>query len=252
MQVIIIEDEKPAAEKLKKALLQYDPAIEVLQMSASVREAAEWLRQHPCPDLIFMDIELTDGLSFRIFDTFTPSCPVIFITAYDEYWQEAFGYNGIDYLLKPIRQEKLVNALNKYKRLQKHFTTNYATLLREWQAIGQNNGYRQRFLVKKGIEWITIQTAEIAYCYSAYKLVFLIERTGQKHIVDKSLNDLEKELDPALFFRVNRKYLVNIHQVRKIKALLKGKLLLDLSPKSGEEILVSQERAGAFKIWMGN
>lgn len=252
MQVMIVEDEKPAAEKLKKALLQYDPAIEVLEIAASVLTAAEWLLQHPCPDLILMDIELTDGLSFRIFDSVTPSCPVIFITAYDEYWQKAFGYNGIDYLLKPIRQEKLVGALDKYKRLQKHFTTNYAAVFREWQAIAQNSGYRQRFLVKKGIEWITVRTAEIAYCYSAYKLVFLIERSGQKHIVDKSLNDLEKELDPALFFRVNRKYLVNIHQVGKIKGLLKGKLSLDLNPKSGEEIVVSQERASAFKIWMGN
>ncbi|HMH21464.1 MAG TPA: LytTR family DNA-binding domain-containing protein [Puia sp.] len=106
--------------------------------------------------------------------------------------------------------------------------------------------------MKKGIDLVTIKTTEIAYCYSAYKLVFLIEHTGQKFIVDRSLNDLEKELDPGLFFRVNRKYLVNIHHVRRIKALVKGKLSLDLNPATGEEIVISQERAPAFKIWMGN
>jgi two-component system LytT family response regulator len=253
MKILIIEDEKPAVEKLKKALFQYDGEMEVLGTPASVQEATSWLRENPVPDLIFMDIELTDGLSFRIFESVIPSCPVIFVTAYDEYWQEAFEYNSIDYLLKPIRPEKLENAINKYKRLRQHFTLqSQVHLFREWQALTRTNGYRQRFLVKKGMEWTAVPTAEIAYCYSAYKLVFLLNAAGQKFILDRSLNELEKELDPAVFFRVNRKFLVNIHHVRKIKALLKGKLSLSLSPEAGEEVLIAQEKVAAFKAWMGN
>src|ERR1700682_1770895 len=122
MKIIIVEDEKPAAEKLKKAVLRYDPAILAITVLNSVQSAINWLKENPAPDLIFMDIELSDGLSFSIFKECAISTPVIFTTAYDEYWQEAFEFNSIDYLLKPIRQEKLENAINKYKKLEKHFS----------------------------------------------------------------------------------------------------------------------------------
>ena len=129
MKIIIIEDEKPAVEKLQKALLKCDPSIQVLAVLGSVRAATDWLSQNPSPELIFMDIELTDGLSFKIFEQVPVNCPIIFTTAYDEYWQEAFEHNSIDYLLKPIRQDKLEIALKKYEKLKQHFASNYGQLL---------------------------------------------------------------------------------------------------------------------------
>lgn len=263
---MIIEDEKPAAERLRNALLQCDKGIEVLPARSSVQSAVSWLRDNPVPDLIFMDVELSDGLSFRIFESVQPTCPIIFVTAYDEYWQQAFEYNSIDYLLKPIRTERLENALEKYMRLREHFSqqpdvsardsetparAGLAGFIRDWQGLGRTGGYRQRFLVKKGMEWIAIPAAEVAYCYSAYKMVFILRGSGQKFILDRSLQDLESELDPAVFFRVNRKYLVNINHIDRIRALAKGKLSLSLRPEVGEEVLVAQEKVAAFKVWMG-
>src|SRR5688572_30721638 len=134
MKVIIIEDEKPAAEKLLKALLKCSPSVQVLATLGSVRTACEWLQNNPSPELIFMDIDLTDGLSFKIFDEVNIDCPIIFTTAYDEYWQEAFEHNSIDYLLKPIKQDKLETALKKYEKLKQHFAFNYRQLLQPNQA----------------------------------------------------------------------------------------------------------------------
>ncbi len=250
MKVIIIEDEKPAAEKLQKALIKYDPDIRLISLLNSVKSATQWLQENPAPDLIFMDIELTDGLSFTIFNHSPVMCPIIFITAYDEYWQEAFEHNSIDYLLKPIKQDKLEQALNKYKKLQQHFAMNYAGIFQQWQSAGKNNGYRKRFLVKKGIDLISIRTDDIAYCYAAHKLVFIVDNKALKCIIDRPLGELEKELDPTVFFRVNRKYLVNIHFIKRIKTLARGKLLLELNPPTGEEITVSHETTGAFKEWI--
>lgn len=252
MTVIIIEDEKPASEKLRKAILKCDSSIEVQATLNSVLSATQWLQQNTQPGLIFMDIELTDGLSFEIFTQCPITCPVIFTTAYDEYWQEAFEHNSIDYLLKPIRQDKLENAIAKYKKLQEHFTINYKALLQSQQPANSNNGYRKRFLVKKGIDLVAVKTTDIAYCYAAHKLVFIVDSKAQKFILDKSLNDLEKELDPALFYRVNRKYLINIHHIQRIKSYAKSKLLLELNPPAGEDIVISQESTAAFKEWMGS
>lgn len=251
MKVIIIEDEKPAAEKLSKAIAQCDGSIEVLAILGSVQASVEWMRNHPQPSLIFMDIELSDGLSFRIFEQTNVTSPVIFTTAYDEYWQEAFECNSIDYLLKPIKQDKLAAALKKYHALRKHFATNYQQLM-QWQQNQPNEKHRQRYLVKRGSDYITMKTEDIAYFYATYKLVCMVGNTNQKFIMDKSLSELEKEIDPALFYRANRKYLVNINAIKKIKAYPKSKLQLELSPATTEEIIISQENVSAFKEWMGS
>jgi two-component system, LytTR family, response regulator len=251
MKIIIIEDEKPAAEKLRKSILQFDQATEFPGILHNVHAAVEWLTAHPAPDLIFMDIELSDGLSFKIFESCQVSCPIIFTTAYDEYWQEALEYNGIDYLLKPIKMEKLVSALTKYLRLQQHFSFNYKDLFQQLPMEGRINGFRKRFLVKKGTDLVAVKTNDIAFCYAAHKLAFVVDEKGQKFILDRSLNDLEKELDPALFFRANRKFLVNIQYISRIKTFPKSKLLVELMPPAPEEIMISQESAPAFKQWMG-
>ncbi|MES2772645.1 MAG: LytTR family DNA-binding domain-containing protein [Bacteroidota bacterium] len=249
MRIVIIEDEKPAAEKLLKALQKADGSIMVSAVLNSVEASVAWLQNNPAPDLLLMDIELTDGSSFKIFDNIKIACPVIFTTAYDEYWQEAFEHNSIDYLLKPIKQEKLEAALAKYELLKNHFATNMQQLL-HWQQLPQQ--YKKRYLVKRGTEYIAIKTTDIAFCYATHKLTCMVDCQNQKFILDKSLADLEKELDPAQFFRINRKYLANINAVKKIKAYGKGKLLLELFPAVEEEVVISNENMAAFKEWVGN
>jgi len=251
MKIIIIEDEKPAAEKLQKAIQKADPAIEVAAVLGSVALSIEWLQQHPVPELIFMDIELTDGLSFKIFEKTTISSPVIFCTAYDEYWQEAFEHSSIDYLLKPIKQQKLETALGKYDKLKQHFTSNMQQLLQS-QQIGGTATHKKRFLVKRGTDYVSIKTEDIAYFYATHKLVCLVDNKNQKFILDQSLADIEKQLDPAHFYRVNRKFLVQLNAIKKIRSYSKSKLLLELDPPINDEVIVSQENAAAFKDWMGN
>lgn len=250
MRTIIIEDEKPAAEKLQKAILNNHPRVEVTAVLNSIEAATLWLQQNPMPDLIFMDIELSDGLSFKIFEKVPITCPVIFTTAFDEYWQEAFEHNSIDYLLKPIRQEKLDAALTKYDKLKMYFAQNLQLLLAGHQQPG-NNGYRKRFLVKQGSDYVSIKIEDIAYLYATHKLVCLVDQKNRKYILDQSLSEIEKQLDPGQFYRVNRKYLVQLSAIRKIKTYPKSKLLLEVEPVINEEIIISQENVAAFKEWMG-
>ena len=253
MNCVIIEDEKPAAEKLLSLLALCSQQVYVEVVLGSVKEAISWLQEHPTPELIFMDIELSDGLSFKIFEEINVECPIIFTTAYDEYWQEAFEYNSIDYLLKPIKPEKLEAALNKYQKLKQHFTGYKA--LASWPVTqltqSQTGGFKKRFLVKRGTDYISIKAEEIAYFYATHKLVCMVDSSGQKFIMDQSLADIETQVDPAAFYRVNRKYLVNMSAIKRIKTYPKSKLLLEIVPLVTEDIIISQENAAAFKHWMG-
>lgn len=251
MKVVIIEDEKPAAEKLKKALIEYNSSIEVVAMPGSLKESVEWVKQNEAPELMFMDIELSDGISFRLFEQCKIDCPVIFTTAYDDYWQEAFEHNSIDYLLKPIKQNKLEAALNKYGKLKQYFASNYQGLV-EWQQNIANSKYKKRFLVKRGVDYVSLKTEDIAYFYAAHKLVCMVDAKSNKFILDRSLSDIEKEIDPSQFYRVNRKYLVNLNAIKRIKAHSKSKLLLEVAPLVSDEIIISQENVTAFKEWMAN
>jgi two-component system, LytTR family, response regulator len=251
MKAVIIEDEKPAAEKLLKAIQKADPTMEISAVLSNVKDAIDWLRENPAPDLLFVDIELSDGLSFRIFETISINSPVIFCTAFDEYWQEAFEHNSIDYLLKPVKQEKLQIALSKYDKLKQHFAPNLQQLL-QWQQQPAPNGYKKRFLVKRGTDYISIKTDDIAYFYATHKLVCMVDSRGQKFILDQSLADIEKQLDPAQFYRVNRKYLIHSNAIKKIKSYPKSKLQLEIEPAVSEDIVISQENVSAFKTWMGS
>ncbi|MEI9911321.1 MAG: LytTR family DNA-binding domain-containing protein [Bacteroidota bacterium] len=250
MKVIIIEDEKPAAEKLLKAIQKADPSIEVAAVLNSVKTTVEWLQQNAMPELLFMDIELGDGLSFKIFDKISISSPVIFCTAFDEYWQEAFEHNSIDYLLKPVKQDKLETALHKYDKLKQHFAAGFQQL-QQWQQQSAGNGYKKRFLVKRGADYISIKAEEIAYFYAAHKLVCMVDNKNHKFILDQSLSDIEKQLDPAQFYRVNRKYFIHLSAIKKIKSYPKSKLQLEVDPPVNEDIVISQENVAAFKEWMG-
>lgn len=249
MKVIIIEDEKPAAEKLLKELQKCNEGIDVLAVLGSVQESVQWLQQNSRPELIFMDIELSDGTSFKIFEQVPLDSPVIFTTAYDEYWQEAFEHNSIDYLLKPIKQEKLEAALKKYGKTKQYFTTSYQNLA-AWSQ--QKNGdYKKRFLVKRGADYVSVKTGDIAYFYAAHKLVCMVDNKNQKFILDQSLADIEKQINPAEFYRITRKYLVHMNAIKKMKSYPKSKLMVELEPAITEEIIISQENVAAFKDWMG-
>lgn len=250
MKVIIIEDERPAAEKLLKAIQKADPTIEVAAVLNSVKASVEWLQQNPLPELLFIDIDLGDGLSFKIFDKINITSPVIFCTAYDEYWQEAFEHNSIDYLLKPVKQDKLEIALNKYDKLKQHFAASFQQL-QQWHRHPADSGYKRRFLVKRGTDYISIKTEDIAYFYAAHKLVCMVDSRNQKFILDQSLAEIEKQVDPAQFYRVNRKYFVQQNAIKKIKSYPKSKLQLELEPPINEDIIISQENVAAFKEWMG-
>jgi two-component system LytT family response regulator len=248
MNVVIIEDEKPAVEKLQNALLKCDSTIKIVAVLKSIHEAVSWFESNPMPDLAFMDIELADGLSFKIFERARIQCPIIFTTAYDDYWQEAFEHNSIDYLLKPIKEEKLAAALSKYETLKKHFAQNFQQLLQSQQLPG--SGIRKRFLVKRGLDYVSVKIEEIAYFYASHKVVCLVDIKGNKFILDQSLSDLETQIDPAIFYRANRKYLIHINAIKKIKSYPKSKLQLEVDPPVSDEIIISQENVAAFKDWM--
>ena len=248
MKVLIIEDEKPAVENIAQMINQYDLAIEIVAKIGTIKEAVHWLRKNDHPDLILLDIQLSDGLSLEIFKNHPVNCPVIFTTAYDEHILEAFNYNCIDYLLKPIKQEKLEQSLDKYLKLKSHFTQNYITLLND--LAESKTQYKKRITVKKGLDFQSIKTDDIAFFYIEYKLVFLITTEGVKFVVDKPLSALENEFNPIEFFRLNRKFLAHINAISKFKAFEKGKLQVELRPRINEEVIVSQEKASVFKQWL--
>lgn len=251
MRTIIIEDENLTAKRLEGLLKKYDPSIQILATLPSVQEATQWLGSHPSPDLVFMDIHLEDDLAFKIFQQVNLQAPVIFTTAYDEYMIQAFKVNSIDYLLKPINYEELVQALEKFKSLKKQFAQpNLDTLL---QFIGQKKvpEYKTRFMITVGTKIRSIETKEIAYFYSEEKLTFMVTKEGQHLPIDFSLDKLTSLLDPADFFRISRQYLVCFSSIQTVHTHFKGKLKLDLSPKTKIDAFVSGDRMTDFKEWLG-
>ena len=219
MKVLIIEDESPAARRLKQLLQEQDKNIQILAILESIAASVQWFNAHPSPDLIFMDIQLADGLSFDIFTRVAISAPVIFTTAYDEYAFRAFKVNSIDYLLKPIDAHELGESLGKLKKLTDAFldrmdTTMLQTIVQSLQS-GQKS-YRGRFLVKLGDRLVFIYTKDIAYFIAEDKLVFLITADHKRYATDYSLDELEPLLQPKEFFRINRQLLVHIQSIRNI------------------------------------
>ena len=249
MTILIIEDERPAAEKLIHGIQRFDGFSVLVGPLRSVKESVSWFANNPMPDLVFADIQLTDGLSLDVFKKVSVTCPVIFATAYDEYLLEALEHNSIDYLLKPFKQEKLEGALNKYLRLKQHFTANVAEFARNYASHA--GAAKSRIVVKKGIDFVSVKTDDVAYFYTEHKVVFLIGREGNRYIVDKPLAELEAELDKHTFFRVNRKFLVHVNAIQRFKSFEKGKILLELKPVVKEEVTISQENAASFREWMG-
>jgi DNA-binding LytR/AlgR family response regulator len=250
MKTIIIEDENLTAQRLEGMLKKYDAGIQVLAVLPSVAESVQWLRTHDAPDLLFMDIHLEDDLCFKIFELAPVSAPVIFTTAYDEYMVKAFKVNSIDYLLKPVNYLELIAAIDKYKALREQFSKpDFDTLL---QYIGQRAPeYKTRFMITVGTKIRSIETSEIAYFYSDEKITFMVTREGQNLPIDYSLEKLSTQLDPKQFFRASRQLLVGFDAIQTVHTHYKGKLKLDLQPKSKQEAFVSGDRMTDFKAWLG-
>ena len=244
MKIIIIEDEKPAAEKLLKAIQKVDPSIEITAVLTSIKETVDWLQQKPMPDLIFMDIQLADGLSFKIFDKINITSPVIFCTAFDEYWLEAFEHNSIDYLLKPVEPRRLADAVEKLRRSTTNGSGEKTINHSEPTSIlGEND----QVFVKDGERCWFVKLSEVRLFESVgnYAKVFF---GNNKPLILKSLNALEERLDDKVFFRANRKHIVNLRLIDKIEPYFNGGLLLEL--KGGEKIEVSRRQTVKFKEMM--
>jgi DNA-binding LytR/AlgR family response regulator len=253
MEVLIIEDEQLGVEKLTRLLTSIDPSIKIVGNTRSIKSSVEWLLQHQQPDIILMDIELTDGQSFEIFNHVTIKSMVIFTTSYDEYALQAFKVNSVDYLLKPIKREELKNALEKYQQWQQKFSSaslNIEHLINELKQQ-QSKSWRSRFLVKVGQKLISIETSDIAYLYAEGRLSFFITWDNQKHVLDYTIEELEQMLDPNQFYRANRAFIIHIKAVSQIHNYFNGKLKLELQPATDKEVLISREKATEFKEWMG-
>lgn len=249
MNVVIVEDERPAAERLRKVLADYDKDINIAAHLQTIADTVEWFESHPSPDLLFLDVRLTDGLALEVFNTTRIECPVVFTTAYDAYVLDAFECNSIDYLLKPIKQERLAQALQKYDQLRRHFAADDTQMLRG--ALEPRPGpQKKRLIVQRGSAYVSMRTDDIRYAFSRHKTTFVVDRDGTRFICDEALTALEAMLDPQRFFRVNRKYLAWIEGIASFRPASRGRIRVDLNPPPGEAVFVSQEKAGRFRAWM--
>jgi two-component system LytT family response regulator len=256
MTILILEDEYPAAERLRRLLLKVEPRAEVLAVLQSVVAARQWLATHSAPSLILSDIQLSDGLSFEVFEEIGAALrsPIIFTTAYDEYAIKAFRVRSIDYLLKPVRLVDVTAALAKFHDLQPTFSaTEHAQRLeRLLDGLPQpSKTYKTRFLVNSGTQLLPLEVDHVAYFATRHELTNLVTHTGRHYVIDYTLEQLEHLLNPALFFRANRQLLVHLSAVRSLHAYFNGKLKLDLSPEASSEVLVSRSKSSAFKEWLG-
>ncbi len=248
MKCLIVEDEKVAAERLRKMIEQYDPDIEILGVTQSISKSVEWFNAHTEPDLVFMDIQLSDGLSFEIFEQVESRFPIIFTTAYDEYALKAFKLNSIDYLLKPISPEELKRAIDKYK--EHTAVTAYPQHVFDSMLKGFTQNYKSKFLIKVGEHLRVFPTDDIQCFYSMEKAVFLQNRQGRDYAVNYSLDQLEELLDPENFYRISRRYIVAFNSIKDIISYSNSRLLLQLETNNSDDLVVSRERVQKFRQWL--
>ncbi len=251
MRVIIIEDETPAANRLSALLRSYDNSIEILQKLDSIETSVRYLDQADNIDLIFMDIQLADGLSFEIFNQINIATPVIFTTAFDQYTLKAFKVNSIDYLLKPIDEIELHQSLDKYQQLfqkkENNFSERMMKLLQDINTVK----YKERLLIKRGQQLSYLKTDNTAHCFADGKLCYAVDFNGTKYLLENNLSQLEEQLQPNNFFRINRNLLVNIEAIKKVHTWLGGRLKIEIVPTANVETIVSRERVNGFKDWLG-
>jgi len=249
MNLLIVENERPAAERLSRMLKNADKGIKILGIAETVEEAINRLQDSPLPDLILMDIQLDDGLCFEIFETIAVDIPVIFTTAYDEYTLRAFKVNSIDYLLKPVDEGLLKAALAKHKKLypdRDPLRNDFRQILNEFK-----HQYKSRFLIKIGEKYRSFTTREISHFYISERNVFLNDLQSRGYGIDYSLDQLQGILDPRRFYRINRECIVNIDAIGQIHTYSSSRLKLALkNEKENDLFIVSREKVAEFKRWI--
>jgi DNA-binding LytR/AlgR family response regulator len=251
MNVLIVEDEPHAARRLETLLRELDSTLRVVGQVDSVKQAVAWFNDNPPPDLVFMDIQLGDGLSFDIFEKVTITSPVIFTTAYDEYALKAFKVNSIDYILKPVDKADVQAALKKLSNLSTRPSAG-DDVLRNLEAVMQmmTRRYKERFVIKVGEHLRSIEVTDVLYFYSHEKTTFARTGDGRSLILDFTVEQLEGMLDPDRFFRVNRQYLVSIQAIQDIVHYTNSRLRLILKGSVEEDVIVSRERVQDFRLWL--
>ncbi|MDR2040126.1 MAG: LytTR family DNA-binding domain-containing protein [Bacteroidales bacterium] len=250
MKAVIVEDEIIAAQNLQRLIQQVDNSIEIVAVLKSVEECIEWFTFQPMPDLVFMDIHLSDGSSFSIFSKTSIGCPIIFTTAYDQYALNAFEVNSIDYLLKPINKKDLERAITKYRNLSTSKNLDSEMLAELADMIkNKKSGYKSRFLIPYKDKFLTLDISEIAYIYSENKTARMVSMNDKAYQMNSSLDEVFKQLDPLLFFRANRQFIISRNVVKDIFSWFDGKLYITLSVPTPEKIIISRARVQDFKAW---
>ena len=246
--ILIVEDEKLNADRLKRLLKSIRPKAEIVAVLDSIADCVEWLLTNTQPDVIMLDVRLSDGLSFEIFDKIRVEAPVIFTTAYDEYAVRAFKYNSIDYLLKPVEQEELQAALYKLEQL----TTAQETpkSLEGLLNFLQPKEYRSRFLLPYRDGYKSVLVNDVAYFYSELKITRAKLANGLEEIVPQTMEELEQQLNPKMFFRANRQYIIHIDAIQRVANYFNGKLKIDIKNNPDTEVIVSREKAHLLKMWL--
>ena len=251
LRAAIVEDEIPAARLLRTLLARLRPAWEIIVLPGSVEESVQWFAANPHPDLLFLDIQLADGTSFELLSQARPSSAVIFATAYDEYAVRAFSVNSIDYILKPVDEERLAEAISRFEALRGRMLPpdDYLeTLLDALQR--REKRFRTRFLITGVDRFLTLPVDDVAYFYSENKVTTAVTFAGRYHVVDLPLSRLEEQLDPDRFFRANRQVLLSVGAIERIEPYFNGKVSVTVRPPHKEKITVSEERVPLFKTWL--
>jgi DNA-binding LytR/AlgR family response regulator len=249
MKVLIVEDEVAAARRLAKMLQNVAPEAELLAVTDSISSTVNWLKEHGEPELMLMDIHLADGSSFKVFDQIKVKCPIIFTTAYDQYAIQAFKVNSIDYLLKPIKENELAFSLNKFKEKSNTSSTfDIDKLINELRKPTES--YQQRFVVQFADKLKSIDINTIAFFTALEKSVFLVIDDNHRYAIDYTLEKLEEVLNPKIFYRINRKFIVNISSIKGMYTYSKSRVKIELKPDPETEVIVSSERSSGFKDWL--
>ncbi len=249
-RVVIIEDETPAAERLTRLVTSLGE-VEILARLDSIEDAVAWFQSNSAPDLAFFDIQLADGKSFSIFEQVPVSCPVIFTTAFDDYAIQAFKVNSVDYLLKPVDEGELRVAWNKFLAIyDSEKPEEIAILNKQLKTLLTQKQFKSRFLIKSGEQFKFILAEKVAYFFSDGGNTFLVNSNGEQFLLDEKLEKLESQIDPSVFHRISRKYIVSCDSISKISSYFNSRLILDLNPKSSQEVIVSRERVSEFKSWL--
>jgi len=248
MRILLIEDEKPAVKRLLKLLEDYFPKSEFISDLDTVKKSINWFQSNEAPALIFCDIQLADGISFEIFETIKLSTPIIFTTAYDQYAIKAFQVNAIDYLLKPIDPEDLKRAIEKFNRHNLNSSIDLSLLRKLISPERQT--YKNRFLVRFGEKIQSLSISEISFFFSEERVTFIQTDEGKKYVLDATLEQVESQVDPQQFFRINRKYLCSFPSISDIFTYSNSRLKVKLVNCSDDDILISREKTSDFKTWL--